>query len=172
MQNKIDFEEIISQVIENLQTYLDEQGYQLNIQSLTNQQFFQLEHLGILNWSYIITEKYHYDDTFNFGLTLKRQNTLLGAVISAYKLNKKHLEIYGIERFGHSELDGKMLTITLIAAFLLLTLTNGEAVTLVDVEQNDNLSTFYKSYGFKTQKDQNFILYYDDLKTFITQIED
>ena len=170
MQNNIDFDVIIAQVIDNLQSYLDDEGYHLNIQQLTDQQFFQLEDAGVLTWNYIITEKYNPDDAFDFGLTLKQQNHLLGAVISAYKLEKQHLEIYGVERFEHSELDGKMLTIALIAAFLLLTLTNGKAVTLIDVEQNESLRAFYKSFGFKEQSEEDFILSYEELAEFITQI--
>ena len=153
-----------------LQSYLNDEGYHLNIQQLTDQQFFQLEYAGVLNWSYIITKKYNPDNAFDFGLTLKQQNHLLGAVISAYNREKQHLEIYGIERFENSELDGKMLTITLIAAFLLLNLTNGKAVTLIDVEQNESLRKFYKSFGFKEQSEGNFILSYEELTRFITQI--
>ena len=72
MQNNIDFDVIIAQVIDNLQSYLDDEGYHLNIQQLTDQQFFQLEDAGVLNWNYIITEKYNPDDAFDFGLTLKQ----------------------------------------------------------------------------------------------------
>ena len=63
-----------------------------------------------------------------------------------------------------------MLTIALIAAFLLLTLTNGKAVTLIDVEQNESLRAFYKSFGFKEQSEEDFILSYEELAEFITQI--
>ena len=40
MQNRIDFDVIVKRVIGMLQSYLNEEGYHLNIQQLTDQQFF------------------------------------------------------------------------------------------------------------------------------------
>lgn len=165
MQNRIDFDEIVNDTLEIFQEYLHRIDKNLLTHRLSDHNFNELAGRDFpLNWSYIIDDKLALDGGFDFGLTWKGQNQLIGAFISAYKPREKCLEIYAIERLEDGDLQGNMMRHSLYACFLLFSFIDGQSIKVIDVEaDNHELRNFYKSFGFKEINEQDFILTRNDL---------
>lgn len=145
----MDFEDIIRSTLFDFQQFLDAKQLNLQINALSDCDFFQLE-LGYsqLNWEYIIAHYYCPDDSFDFKFSWKGTNGILGAFISRYKINEQSLEIYAIENFERQHFH-QMLLLSLSAVYLLLNKVGGKWIKLIDIEPNNlDLQNHYREFGF------------------------
>lgn len=150
MSNRLDFDKIITVVLELFQEYLNETGMDLVANRLTDKNFNELINRDFpLNWSYIICDKNVTDGAFDFGLTWKKRNQLVAAFLSAYKPHAKCLEIYAIERLENGALDGKMMLLSLYACYLLHTFIDLKSIKAIDVEVTPNYAHFISPLGLK-----------------------
>lgn len=162
---RVNFDEIIADTLEQFQNVLQDIGADLYVHRLTEHNYNELAGRDFpLNWSYIISDKLTIDGGFDFGLTWQEKGLLVGAFISAYKPEEQSLEIYAIERLDKSPLNGKMMFYSLYVCYLLTSLVDCEYIKAIDVEENNQtLRDFYKSFGFKELNKQDFILTREDL---------
>lgn len=168
------FEQIVSSTICDLQVLIEGIDVPLAVGPISDENFTILSKgYGLINWDYIITERYSAYESFDFCFKLKKvsvnSNILLGAFISSYKMNDEILEIYGIENFSNEEpMKGKMFLYSLFVFFIFMKKIDGKYIRLVDVDvNNDTLRNYYKRFGFIEENQEDLIISLDKLEKYL-----
>ncbi|WP_318378944.1 hypothetical protein [Enterobacter sp.] len=148
-------DEIGQSVRNNIQLVIDNVGLSLAVGPISDEDYRVLSGgYGQLEWDYALNTYGNDPDKFEFCIKLIAQGVLqgipAGAAICVYGVEEKVFRIHIIERFTSDEedhpLNGKMVLITLMSAYLFCKAVDCDSVQIF--EPVPELHKFYSSFGF------------------------
>lgn len=153
----LSLEEIGQSVRNNLQLIIDYQGLPLAVGPITDQDFRILAGgFGALEWDFGLTEYGNHRDRFEFCVKLVSiANAIVetvpsGVALCVYGVREKIFRIHMIENFARNDKDhpltGRMVLLTLMAAYLFGVAVEAESVHIM--EPVPELHDYYASFGF------------------------
>lgn len=152
-------EEIGQSVRNNLQLIIDSSGLKLAVGPIKDEDYKILcGGYGELEWDIGLNQYGNDPDRFEFCvklLTSVVESVPSGIALCVYGIKDKVFKVHMIERFfRHNDddhpLKGRMVTLTLMAAFLFCKAVNAKAVHIV--EPVKELVEYYATYGFVMHK--------------------
>lgn len=151
----MNLEQIGSSVLANLQLLIDSAGLPLAVGAITDEDYQWLSSQFVeLNWDFAFAEFGNHDNKFEMTVKLVSSESGIpaGAAICTYNTEAKSFDIQFVESFVRRvpdhPLHGKMLKITLIAAYLFCSTVECSTVNVIEPDTQD-LMNLYGSFGFR-----------------------
>lgn len=152
---QMNLEQIGSSVLANLQLLIDSAGIPLAVGAITDEDYQWLSSQFVeLNWDFAFAEFGNHDNKFEMTVKLISSESGIpaGAAICTYNTEAKSFDIQFVESFVRHvpdhPLHGKMLKITLIAAYLFCSAVECSTVNVIEPDTQD-LMNLYSSFGFR-----------------------
>ncbi|PWC10691.1 hypothetical protein B4923_16375 [Brenneria roseae subsp. americana] len=150
----LSLEEIGQSVRNNLQLIIDSSGLDLAVGPISDQDYRILcGGFGDLDWNYAICTHGNDPDRFEFCVKLVTDHidsVPAGIALCVFGSNDKIFQIHMIESFVRDDEDhplkGRMVTLTLMAAYIFCMAV--EATEVYIVEPDQDLIDYYSTYGF------------------------
>lgn len=154
--------QISSAVINALQMFIDNQDLGLKVGPISDDDYRILTSgYSELEWCWGLQEIGNSDDKFEFSVKIKENGVPDGAMLGLYNVDSNILEIHFIESFIRHDkqhpLNGRMVAITIIAAYLFISAVDGDSVQIIEPTTNE-LIKYYAKYGFILNKESEQII--------------
>lgn len=155
----LNLDEIGQSVRNNVQLVIDHVGLPLAVGPISDEDYRVLcGGYGQLEWDYALNTYGNDPDKFEFCIKLVMQGAVqgipAGAAICIYGIEEKTFHIHIIERFTRDDeehpLNGRMVLITLMSAYIFCKAVECETVQIV--EPVPHLHEFYASFGFVMER--------------------
>ena len=153
----------LQETVSFLQTFLEQAELDINVQSLSDDDFEALvqDERTVLNW----LSKYQYylhKDSFHLGFRLVSTSRIDGAMLGIYACSDGKLHIFLIESLIRENrahpLNGRLTTLVVIAATYFLSLRE-ESMGAYVVEPHPDLVPHYERFGFESVSENHEAMY-------------
>lgn len=150
----MNLEQIGSSVLSNLQMLIDSAGLPLAVGAISDNDYQWLSSQFVeLNWDFAFAQFGNHPNKFELSVKLISSDTGVpaGAAICTYNTDAMSFDIQFVESFVRHlpdhPLHGKMLKVTLMAAYLFCSAVECSTVNVIEPDTQD-LRNLYGSFGF------------------------